>query len=291
VGGIKTLGRLLKRALRRFAEDEGSVHAGHAAFSTLLALFPFLIFLTTLAAFFGAAQRADHFVALTFNFLPPEVAKTLAPTIKEVMSNKRGSLLTISMIGTVWAASSGVEALRAALNRAYDVARPRGFVFRRLQGVALMTLAAGVVLVVTSIVVVGPLIWKFATTHFEIPRSWTWLWLGARFGFAVLVIFAGAAVLYRWLPDHAPGWRYIWPGAVLTAVLWMGLANLFSVYLKNVGQYHAVYGSLGGIIMTLVFFFASAIIFVFGAEWNAALKWDRRRGETEAANAVRTRSL
>jgi len=144
---------------------------------------------------------------------------------------------------------------------------------------------------VTSIVVVGPLIWKFATTHFEIPRSWTWLWLGARFGFAVLVIFAGAAVLYRWLPDHAPGWRYIWPGAVLTAVLWMGLANLFSVYLKNVGQYHAVYGSLGGIIMTLVFFFASAIIFVFGAEWNAALKWDRRRGETEAANAVRTRSL
>ncbi|MFO0996153.1 MAG: YihY/virulence factor BrkB family protein [Alphaproteobacteria bacterium] len=264
--------RIAWNSYRRFTADESTICAGHVAFSTIMALFPFLIFATALAAFIGFAQRADEFVELTFSLLPEEVARTLGPTIKDILSTRRGSVLTVSMIGTAWAASSGIEALRAGLNRAYDVDQYRPFIRRRIQGLGLVIFAALMVFVITTVIVVGPLLWQLLINRLEVPKSWKWLWPIARFGLGVSLVFGASAFLYRWLPDRAPRWRHVYPGALVMTALWLGFASLFSVYLRNLGQYHAVYGSLAGIVITLLFFFLSAAVFIFGAQVNAAIR-------------------
>lgn len=269
----RTVG-LIGRAVAKFMVDEGSVYSGHVAFSTLLALFPFLIFVTALAAFIGAAQKADHYVALLATVLPEEVARSIGPTVKQILSTRRGSVLTVSLIGTVWVASSGIEALRMALNRAYGVQRKRHFVLRRLQGFGLMVVAAAVVLLATTAIVLGPLIWKTVIQALDVPRSWKFLYVGARHALTLTVVFGSIAFLYRWLPNVPQRWRHVLPGAVLASVAWIGLASLFSVYLNNVGQYNVVYGGLGGIVISLVFFFFSGAIFILGAEVNGILRQD-----------------
>lgn len=265
---------LIGRALAKFMVDEGSVYSGHVAFSTLLALFPFLIFVTALAAFVGAAQKADHYVALLATVLPEEVARSIGPTVKQILSMRRGSVLTISLVGTVWVASSGIEALRMALNRAYGVQRKRHFVLRRLQGFGLVVVAAAVVLLATTAIVLGPLIWKTATQALDVPRTWKFLYVGARHALTLTVIFASIAFLYRWLPNVPQRWRHVLPGAALASLAWIGLASLFSVYLRNIAQYNVVYGSLGGVVVSLVFFFLSGAVFILGAEINGILRQD-----------------
>ena len=265
---------LIGRSLVKFMVDEGSVYSGHVAFSSLLALFPFLIFVTALAAFVGAAQKADHYVVLLATLLPEEVARSIGPTVKQILSTKRGSVLTVSLIGTVWVASSGIEALRMALNRAYGVQRKRHFVLRRLQGFGLMVVAAAVVLLATMAIVLGPLLWKTAIQALDVPRTWKFLYVGARHILTLAAVFASIAFLYRWLPNVPQRWRHVLPGAVLASMAWIGLASLFSIYLRNLGQYNVVYGGLGGIIISLVFFFFSGAIFILGAEVNGILRQD-----------------
>lgn len=283
----KTVG-LIGRAVAKFMVDEGSVYSGHVAFSTLLALFPFLIFVTALAAFVGAAQKADLYVALLATVLPEEVARSIGPTVKQILSTRRGSVLTVSLIGTVWVASSGIEALRMALNRAYGVQRRRHFVLRRLQGFGLMIVAAAVVLLATTAIVLGPLIWKSVIQALDVPRSWKFLYVGARHVLTLAVIFGSTVFLYRWLPNVPQRWRHVIPGAALASVAWIGLASLFSIYLRNIGHYNMVYGGLGGIVISLVFFFFSGAIFILGAEVNGILRQDEiDRMPREQAEAAR----
>ncbi len=287
----RTVG-LIGRAAAKFMIDEGSVYSGHVAFSTLLALFPFLIFVTALAAFVGAAQKADHYVALLATVLPEEVARSIGPTVKQILSTRRGSVLTVSLIGTVWVASSGIEALRMALNRAYGVQRKRHFVLRRLQGFGLVVVAAAVVLLATTAIVLGPLIWKTVIHALDVPRTWKFLYIGARHVLTLAVIFGSIAFLYRWLPNVPQRWRHVLPGAVFASVAWIGLASLFSIYLRNIGQYNVVYGSLGGIVISLVFFFFSGAVFILGAEVNGILRQDEvDRMPREQAAAARNEKI
>ena len=265
---------LIGRAAAKFMVDEGSVYSGHVAFSTLLALFPFLIFVTALAAFVGAAQKADHYVALLATVLPEEVARSIGPTVKQILSTRRSSVLTVSLIGTVWVASSGIEALRMALNRAYGVRAKRHFVLRRLQGFGLMVVAATVVLLGTMAIVLGPLIWKAVIQTLDVPRTWKFLYIGARHALTLTAVFGSIVFLYRWLPNVPQRWRHVLPGAALASAAWIGLASLFSLYLRNIGQYNVVYGSLGRIVISLVFFLFYRAIFILGAEVNGILRQD-----------------
>lgn len=279
---------VIGRAVAKFAADEGPVYSGHVAFSTLLALFPFLIFVTALAAFLGAAQKADHYVALLALILPEEVARSIGPTIKQILTTRRGSVLTVSLVGTVWVSSSGIEALRMALNRAYNIQRKRHFVMRRLQGFGLMIVAAAVVLLSTMAIVLGPLIWKMVIQSLDVPRSWRFLYVGARHGLTLAVIFGAVAFLYRWLPNVPQRWRHVLPGAAFSSVSWIALASLFSIYLRNLGHYNVVYGGLGGIVISMVFFFFSGAIFILGAEVNGILRQDEvERLPRETAEAAR----
>ncbi len=227
--------------------------------------------LSNLGAFFGTPDAAAHFVSFALKYLPAEVVATLEPVVAEVLEVRRGGVLTLSLLGTLWVAGSGVEAFRAALNLAHGVSRPRPFWVRRLHDIGLVVASALAIVVVMTAVVFGPLLWRALTWLFTVPESWHWIWNTARYFAGVVVLVATVLIFYRFLPNARLSLVMVVPGALLASALWLMVATGFSVYLDHLGAYSVTYGSLGGVITTLLFFYISAAVFILGAEFNAVL--------------------
>jgi membrane protein len=262
------------RATVHFINDGGTTQAGSIAFTTLFALFPFLIFLTTLAGEFGQEEAARRFVDLWLEGLPAEVVSAIRPAIDQVVNVRRTGLMTVSILVAVWTASSGLEALRTALNYAYGIEDARSWWWLRLQSIVFTVVMSIAILVLMIVVVAGPFIWDFLVDLFKVPTSWGWIYTAVRYLLAVLLLYAVVALAYRWLPNRRLRGYEILPGAAVTVVTWLITASLFSLYLQNLGRFSVTYGSLGGIVVTLMFFYLSAAIFIFGAEINGAWRRD-----------------
>jgi membrane protein len=275
--------RIVWQAIVHLIYDGGMTYAGHIAFMTLFSSFPFLIFLTTLAGEIGQIEAAREFVTMALGALPDEVAAAIRPAIDEVMSTRRTGLMTISIVASLWATSSGVEALREALNQAYGVEEPRSIWFCRLQSLAFTIIFSICIILIMLVLVVGPVVWSYVQPLLDVPWEWGWSYEALRYSVAVALLYLVVALLYRWLPARHLPRREILPGAAVTVVLWVALASLFSLYLQNIGRFSVTYGSLGGIVLTLMFFYISALIFIFGAEINSA----RRRAEAARLRAER----
>jgi membrane protein len=275
--------KIVWRAIMHLIDDGGLTYAGHIAFMTLFSLFPFLIFLFTLAAELGQTDAAREFVTLTLGALPKEVSEAIAPAIESVISTRRTGLMTISILMSLWAVSSGIEALREALNKAYGVEDPRPIWFCRLQSLAFTIIFSISILIVMLVWVIGPVAWSYMVPRLKVPWEWGPFYEALRFFVAIALLYLVVALLYRWLPSRHLTRREVLPGAAVTVVLWLILASLFSLYLQRLGRFSVTYGSLGGIVITLMFFYASAVIFIFGAEINSA----RRRAAAQRLRAER----
>lgn len=271
------------QAIVHLVYDGGMTYAGHIAFMTLFSSFPFLIFLTTLAGEIGQTEAVQDFVKMGLAALPPEVSDAIRPAIEEVMSSRRTGLMTISILASLWATSSGIEALREALNKAYGVEEPRSILFCRLQSLAFTIIFSICIIIVMLMLVIGPVVWSYIQPLLDVPVEWGPLYEGLRYVTAILLLYIVVALLYRWLPARHLPLREILPGAAVTVLLWVASASLFSLYLQNLGRFSVTYGSLGGIVLTLMFFYISALIFIFGAELNSA----RRRTEAARLRAER----
>lgn len=267
---MKALATAFFRALVNFVVDDGGMRAGHIAFSSLFALFPFLIFLSSVAGFLGTPDAVEHFVALALQHMPAEVVATLEPVIAEVLVTRNGNLLTLSLLFSLWVASSGVEALRMAINRAYGVTVLRPFWKRRLQDLAFVAGGSGVIVILMTALVVGPVLLRYLVSTEDIPQLLVPIWTGLHYATTLFALVFVISVFYRWLPNITHSWKQVFPGAALSAGLWIFAAYGFSLYLRNLGAYSMTYGSLGGIIVCLTFFYVTAATFIFGAEFNAA---------------------
>jgi membrane protein len=275
--------RILWHAIVHLIYDGGMTYAGHIAFMTLFSLFPFLIFLTTLAAELGQTDAVQEFIAIGLDMLPEEVSGVIRPAIDEVVSTRRTGLMTISILTSLWATSSGLEALREALNKAYGVEEARSIWFCRLQSLAFTIIFSICIILVMLVLVIGPVLWSYIEPMLDVHWERGWLDGALRYFLAVALLYLVVALLYRWLPSRHLPLREILPGAAVTVVLWVTVASLFSWYLQNLGRFSVTYGSLGGIVVTLLFFYVSATIFIFGAEINSA----RRRAEAARLRAER----
>src|ERR1700750_492219 len=152
-------------ALYTFLADDGWAISSHIALSTLMALFPFLIVLTSLAGFIGSKELADQAAGLLLQVWPKQVADTLSGEIHDVLTTTRGNILTIGAVLAVYFASNGVEALRVALNRAYAVIEPRRWYWLRLESIGYTLVAAFASLAMAFLIVLGPLIIEAVRRH------------------------------------------------------------------------------------------------------------------------------
>lgn len=252
------------------SENDGFELAGYVAYTAIFAIFPFLVFLTALAGFVGDAAAADGAVDQLFSFLPAAVADTLAPVVRSVLTNRQGGLLTGGILVTLWSASSGIEALRTSLTRAYGLKERRSLVLRRLQSLLFIVCAAVAFIVLSILVVAGPAILAYASAKTHLPQLAGLGILIGRYVTAGLVLFLSLWALHRWLPCELQPTRRVLPGVLLSSVALLAAASLFSIYVEYAPDLSVTYGSLGGIVLTLLFFYIAALVFIYGAEFNAA---------------------
>jgi membrane protein len=263
--------RVIWRTIGSLLSHYGLELAGHLAFTAMLALFPFLVFLAALGGLIGGQDVIRTLLDFLFRFAPVDVARTLSTPIVEVLSHRPKGFLTLGLVFAIWAASSGVDALRLTLNRAYGFVERRSIVRLKLLSILAVLIGGGFVFVVAVFVIVGPLLWEVLRWIFPLSMDDERLWILSRYVLGSLLIAGLTAVLHRFLPAHAPKWREILPGAIITSLLILILAGLFADYLADLGSYGATYGALAGVVVTLLFFYLTALIFIFGAELNTSI--------------------
>ena len=277
--------RVLVRAVQGYIRHQSANQAGSVAFSAVLAMFPLLLFLSAAASFVGRPGTVAALAGRVIGYAPPVVADALQPVVAQVLGERSRALLAIGVLVTIWTASSGVQAIRTALNRAYGVERGLSFWGARLK-VTLFTILGGVgtVLAFGSVIVL-PYIWLVLEKTIGVATEALWLRNSVRYGLAFIVLSVVYAVMYGWLPDIRQRLRTVLPGALVGALMWTAAAAILSYTLRNAGKLALVYGGFAGLVATLVFLYCSAVTLIFGAEINAVLRDDARAQDGEAAQA------
>jgi membrane protein len=264
-------------ALSDMIKHDGVEHAGYLSFLSLLSLFPFLVFFVAILGMVGETEIGTKFVTLFLDSLPEHVGKALLPRIEEIISGPPQGLLTLAILGAIWTASSAVEGLRTILNRAYRVPTPPAYIWRRLLSIGQFLIMTFIVIAGLLILVVAPVIMNkvIEITHLDfkyLPSSWS----NISYIFSTTLLFLSASFLYYVIPNVRQKCYNVFPGAFFTVLLWLGTSELFSVYLSRFKQVNVIYGSLGGVIISLLFFYIIAMIFIYGAEFNYHI--EKRRG-------------
>ncbi len=282
---LRTLYDVVYDAICHLIEDDGFAMASHVALSSLLAVFPFLIFGTALANFLGADQFSTTAIHLIFDTWPEAIAKPLADQVVQVLTIPRGGLLTISVLAAAYFASNGVEALRISLNRAYRVQETRPWYLTRLASLGYVLIAVVIFAAISIVLVAVPVGLDYARNwlmHTEtlpdIVRQWlptavdtleivfSWRIYGT-----LVVLTIALLVVHLWLPAGKRRVFDVIPGVFLTLLAWLVGALIFAYYLSTFANYTATYAGLASVMIVLIFLYMVGVIFIVGAEINAAL--------------------
>ena len=264
-------GRAIYRVLYELIMGEMVIHAGYAAYTTLLALFPFIIFLMSLAGWLGTSETAEKLIMWGFAFLPVEIVDTLAPVIRHIINRESGTALTLALAGTLWVASSGIEGIRYGLNHIYRQHEPRPLWKRRVQGFILVIVGGFLPLIMAFLIVLWPVFMDFTDRYFPWITHWDIPVINiGRYLLVLIVLTLAINIFYYFLPHRRLSWTRNMAGALLAAILWLLMATGFSFYLSQAGSYDASYGSLAGIIITMIFFHFSVLVLFIGAAFNVA---------------------
>lgn len=260
--------KIFRVAIRDTIKQDGVEHAGYLAFLSILSLFPFLIFLISIVGLFSSAEDSIEIIQTIFAAAPKEMAAALAPRINEIVSGPPQSFLTIAIIGVIWTASSSVEGCRTILNRAYRVAFPPPYLFRRFISIVEFFVIILIILAGISVLVVAPillhLIEEKLSTNFNIEYDI----FRIRYIAVFILLVVSTSMLYFALPNAKQKITQTVPGSVLAVIILIALQKLFAMYLANFHQVNLVYGSMAGIIISLIFFYLIGLVFIFGAEFN-----------------------
>jgi membrane protein len=275
---LRTVVRIAVEAFQSFVALDGWAIASHIALSALMSLFPFLIVVAALGGIFGSRDLADEAGRLLLEAWPKEVAAPIALDIHGVLTSARGDLLTLGVAFAIYFASSGVESLRIALNRAYDVIERRNWLLLRLESIGYVLVGAVALLAFAFLVVLAPLIWSVLLRHIPGLERLGFVVTLVRFSVAAVILVAALVIVHLWLPAGRRRLRDIVPGILATLVLWLISGTLFGRYLAEFAfNYLTMYASLASAMIALLFLYISASIFIYGGEINAAVMRVRRR--------------
>lgn len=270
-----------KEVVAEFQKDKIPLLGAAQAYYYLLAIVPMLILLLSILPYLNI--EAEAVVNAMSRVIPAETAEIFRENIINIVEKPKGGLLTIGILGTIWSASSGINAFIQSANLAYHVEETRSFIKVRLLSIALTIGMIIAIVVALALPVFGDLIIEFINRIVNLPSETIILFQFLRWVISVLVMGAILLSLYRFAPNKSIPFKHIWPGAILTAVLWQFISLAFSFYVSNFGNYSATYGSLGGIIVLMLWFFLTGMILMIGAAVNVI--HHRRRLERKRKTA------
>lgn len=267
--------RLFVRVYDGLYYHDGWALASHIALSALLALFPFLIFLTAVGSFFGTSEMADAVVKILIDALPEAVAKPIGQEVRNVLTGQRRDLLTIGGALAIWFSSSGVESLRVGLNRAYGVAESRNWYVTRLHSIGFVLVGAAGLLALGFLVVLAPAAVAAASVYLPDAAVIAARYDLTRYSATASILTTGLVLAHLWLPDGERGLSVVLPGILMTLIAWLAAAVIFGAYLARFSTYASTYAGFAAPMMALVFLYFLAVIFIAGGELNAAILAER----------------
>ncbi len=253
---------LYKRAM----EHDVSGMAAQLAFFFLLSLFPLLIFLFTLVPFFPITD--DYILAYLSEYVPEESMIFITSQLDRIMTSS-GTLLSVGIVGTLWTASNALNGITKAFNVAYDIVNTRKYFFTRLLSMVLTIGMIFVFLLALLLPVFGKQIGIYIFSYIGISEAFLNLWDAIRWVLSSFVLFLMFLILYRVFPSIKLKRRKVFPGALFATVGWVVGSFGFSYYVNNFANYSNTYGSLGGIIVLMLWFYMLAFVIILGGEINA----------------------
>ncbi len=263
---------IARRTWREINDDDVFGLAAQLSYYFFLALFPALLFLLALASFFPLTNLTEDVSRALGPFVSPQVLGLIQEQMRRLAENQDGGLLTFGVAGALWSSSAALVSIVGALNKAYDVEEGRPWWKVRLTAISLTLGAALFIIIAFSLVLGGPALadWLSERTGWGAPFKWAWLIVQWPLVFALVSLAIG--LVYYFAPDVEQDWVWITPGAVAATILWLLSSLAFKLYVANFTDYEGSYGSVGVVIVVLLWFYVSGIAILAGAELNAEIE-------------------
>jgi membrane protein len=279
-----------KRTVREARDDGLTDWAAALTYYAVLAMFPALLVLVALVGLVGSyPQTTNALLDIVRQVGPRSAVDTFRDPIVEVVRNKggAGALLGVGLLGALWSASGYVGAFIRASNVIYEVQEGRRFWrLRPLQILITIGMTLTAALVAVSLVVTGPLADAVGDVV-GLGNAAVTIWNIGKWPVLLLVVITMFAVLYFVAPNvRQPGFSWITPGGVLAVLTWLLGSLGFGIYVANFGSYNSTYGSLGGVVIFLVWLWLGNLALLLGAEFNAELERSRELARGEPAEEI-----
>jgi membrane protein len=275
--------KLASRVWHEFGEDEVIDRAAALSYYFLFALFPALLFLTALLGMLPVSGLMERLMEYVEQALPGDAASVIRKTLEEIRRGSTGGLLSIGALAALWASSNGMGSVMTALNVAYDVDDARPWWKRRLVAVALTVGFSLFILGGLVLMVFGPRLARAAADWLGLGAVFTAVWSIASVPVAMLFVLIGIALVYYLAPAAKQEWRWVTPGSAVALVLWLAMSYGLRLYVTQFANYNATYGSIGGVILLMLWLYLTGVALLLGAEVNAEIEHAAaRRGEPTA---------
>jgi membrane protein len=271
LGGL-TVRQLARRVWNEMSADEVLDRAAALSYYFVFALFPALLFVVALLGFLPLGDLLDTLLGYARRVLPGDSASLLERTLREITAQQSGGLLSVGALVAVWSASAGLASVMAAINIAYDVQDARPWWKRRLLALGLTVGFAVFLVVALALMAFGPRIGGAIAAFAGLGGVFTTLWNVISVPIAVGVILLGFALVYYLAPAAEQHWRWVTPGSAAAVALWLVASFGLRLYVTHFGNYSATYGSIGGVILLLLWLYLTGLVLLVGAEVNAVIE-------------------
>ncbi|MBU3179778.1 YihY/virulence factor BrkB family protein [Clostridium psychrophilum] len=263
----------VKQYVSRVMDDDITALAAQLAYYLLLSFFPFLLLLLTLLGY-SDLKNTDVLVYL-HQVMPKSAFDLIYAIISSVSKAKAGHLLSISIIGTILSGSSGFTSIIKGLNKAYDEEETRPYWKIILISILFMAGLATAIIVSVALVVFGQMLGRTIASQFDLPSNFILNWDIIRYLVTLIGMGLTFAAIYHLTPCRKLTWREVLPGAILSTLGWLVSSLGFAYYVNNYNNYSGIYGSIGGVIVIMVWLYITSIIILLGGELNALLTFQR----------------
>lgn len=291
ISSVWKLGGLTRRELaRRVWADmyEGDLLTRAAALSYyfLLALFPLLIFLTAMLGYFaeGGTELRRNLLNYLASIAPRSASQLVRATVEEITEGAGGGKLSFGLVAALWFASFGMGAVGDTLNSAYGVRESRPFWRVRLISLGLTAALAALIISALALVLYGGEIGEGLAGRYDLGAAFVAVWNVIQWPIVLAFVLFGFALIYYHAPDlRHQKWYWITPGSLIGVALWLAVSFGFRLYLSYFDSYSVTYGSLGAVIILLLWFYMTGAAILVGGKANAVIEHAAaRRGEPEA---------
>jgi membrane protein len=273
----------LKAALIQTYYDIDQNHtlqmAAALSYYFVMALFPSLIVLSAIVAYLPVPDLFDKAIDLMSRFVPYDSMGIVRQVLHDVVTPNRGTLLSVGLLGTFWAASGGFAAVIEALNIAYDAEETRPFWKTRPIAFGLTLLVGILLLVALTMMIVGPRFGEWLAARVHLSTVWIWAWPYIHWTVSTTFTVLAVETIYFFAPNVKQRFWATLPGAAVSVAFWIGLSYLLGIYFRMFANFNKTYGTLGAGVALMVWLYWTGFAMLVGAELNAELAKRTKKGE------------